>query len=147
MPVTCVTEQKFTSPIAPDKFYIAFLPSAIVAAGITWLSLVRDVPVPIGDIPMGDKWGHMVAYMLLSLCLCCDGRRMLLPVHLLYLTAIVLPLLYGGMIELIQPYFPPRQGDWADWLADGIGAAAGIVLFTLYRWWKSAKKKHSEPLS
>ena len=92
---------------------------------------------------MGDKWGHMVAYMALALCLCCDGRRMHLPVHLLYLTAILLPLVYGGVIELIQPYFPPRQGEWADWLADGIGTLTGVLLFTAYWWWKKAHHKHT----
>jgi VanZ family protein len=136
MPVTCVTESKYIFPIVRNKFHIAYLPSAIVVAGITWLSLVKEVPVPVmGDIPLADKWGHMVAYMVLALCMCCDGRRVHLPVHILYLTAITIPLIYGGLIELIQPYFPPRQGEWADWLADGIGAMVGVLLFVLFQLW------------
>ena len=33
---------------------------------------------------------------------------------------------YGGIIEVIQPFFG-RQAEWADLVADGIGAVVGAV--------------------
>ncbi len=42
---------------------------------------------------------------------------------------VVLVLLaYGGAIELIQSQLPPREGDWADLLADGIGIGLGLLI-------------------
>lgn len=41
--------------------------------------------------------------------------------------------IYGGVIELLQEYFfPPRTGDWWDWLADCTGALLAVILFRLY---------------
>ena len=55
---------------------MAYLPSVIVAAGITYLSLIKEVPFAVmGDIPLADKWGHMVAYLVLALCLAGDSSR------------------------------------------------------------------------
>lgn len=42
-------------------------------------------------------------------------------------------LLYGGFIELVQTQLPTRTGDWADMLADGVGAAVGLALAALLR--------------
>lgn len=111
-----------------------FVPSLSVWAAITWLSLIKAVPVPLmGDIPLADKWGHMLAYLVFALCLAGDGYRARLSVRTLYIWAILLPITYGGLIELIQPHFPPRSGEWTDWLADCIGTAIGIALFVIYR--------------
>lgn len=110
-----------------------FVPSLLVLAGITYLSLIKDVPVPLmGEIPLADKWGHMLAYLVFALCLASDSYRARLSVRALFMWAILLPVVYGGLIELIQPHFPPRMGEWADWLADCIGTVVGIALFAIY---------------
>ncbi len=36
-------------------------------------------------------------------------------------------LAYGGFIEVAQSFAPPRQADWADLLADGVGIALGLL--------------------
>jgi len=144
MPAICVTEPKYTFPIVQNKFHIAYLPSAIVAAGITWLSLVKEVPVPVmGDIPLADKWGHMLAYMVFALCLAGDSYTAHMNKRVIYTVSLVLPVIYGGLIELIQPYFPPRQGEMADWIADGIGAVIGVILFALFYIWYNHKHSPS----
>ena len=62
-----------------------FVPSLSVWAAITWLSLIKAVPVPLmGDIPLADKWGHMLAYLVFALCLAGDGYRARLSVRTLY---------------------------------------------------------------
>ena len=119
-----------------------FVPSALVWAGITWLSLVKAVPIPVGDIPLADKWGHMLAYLVFALCIAGDCYRAHLSPRATYLWAILLPVAYGGLIELIQPYFPPRRGEWLDWAADCIGVAIAIVLFLLFHLWTTRRKAH-----
>lgn len=37
-------------------------------------------------------------------------------------------LAYGLLIELLQTQLPPRQGEWADWLADALGIGLGLLL-------------------
>lgn len=42
--------------------------------------------------------------------------------------ALSVPVILGGAIELLQPYFPPRTCEMADWLADIAGAMVGFLL-------------------
>lgn len=122
-----------------------FVPSLFVWAGITWLSLIKAVPVPLMEnIPLADKWGHMVAYMVFALCLAGDGYRAQMPVSRICLLAALLPAAYGGLIELVQPYFPPRQGEWLDWLADCIGVVAGMALFSLFLFCSNRRKARQQ---
>jgi VanZ family protein len=41
-------------------------------------------------------------------------------------------LLYGGIIEVIQPSFG-RDAEWLDFVANGIGIVAGLILGTVLR--------------
>ena len=121
-----------------------FVPSLLVLTGITYLSLIKEMPAPVlGNIPLADKWGHMLAYMVLSLCMAADSYRAHISVRGLYLTAILLPIAYGGLIELIQPHFPPRQGEWMDWLADCIGVSIGILIFAVWYFLMNRRKTPS----
>ena len=39
------------------------------------------------------------------------------------------PILYGGLMELLQEYyFPPRTGDWEDWIADIVGVLIAFFI-------------------
>lgn len=49
-------------------------------------------------------------------------------------TMLLLALLgWGGVLELLQTALPPRQGDWADLLADAIGLAIGGLCYLALR--------------
>jgi VanZ family protein len=53
---------------------------------------------------------------------------------LLWLIALVVPMVYGGIIEIVQElWFAPRSGEWMDWLADCIGVVVGIVLVMIIK--------------
>jgi len=46
-----------------------------------------------------------------------------------YTLVILFPILYGGLLEILQHYFfPPRTGDWFDFLANAIGVLIGYFI-------------------
>ncbi|NDW18090.1 hypothetical protein D0T53_04050 [Dysgonomonas sp. 216] len=52
----------------------------------------------------------------------------------LILGVIIYPILYGGFIEIIQSlYFPPRSGDWFDFIADALGVFAALPVIYYFR--------------
>ena len=55
----------------------------------------------------------------------------------LWIVALAVPMVYGGVIEILQEnFFYPRTGDWWDWLADIAGTVVGCVAaYNVHRWW------------
>lgn len=116
-------------------------PPAIVAIIIFYLCClipVRDIPDVRFDffIPT-DKVVHFLMYFGLALVASFNyiydkqGNIIILK---LILFAIFIPILYGGLIEIIQnEYFPERSGDWYDFLADTLGASASLPLSLWFR--------------
>ena len=92
----------------------------------------EDYAYACGGYTAAGQMEHAFAYMVLALCLAGDSYSARLSGRSIYLLAIVLPVIYGGLIELIQPYFPPRTCEWGDWLADCIGATIGILIFGIF---------------
>lgn len=78
-----------------------------------------------------DKIVHFILYLLLVLAICRDFFRQSVSFssRKMYIWAIVLPVLYGGLIEILQEnFFPPRTGEWADWFTDIAGVLVGFFL-------------------
>jgi VanZ family protein len=46
----------------------------------------------------------------------------------MYVWAIILPILYGGLIEILQHFIPGRTCEWGDWFTDILGVLAGYFL-------------------
>ncbi|MGK0375420.1 MAG: hypothetical protein ACJA2E_001899 [Arenicella sp.] len=97
--------------------------SALVLAAITLLSLtpVANLPDAIGS----DKTHHLIAYAVLSLPIAIRGGprwMLLLPFFILW----------GGAIELIQPY-ANRYAEWLDFAANSTGVALGACAGVLAR--------------
>jgi VanZ family protein len=55
-----------------------------------------------------------------------------LPKHVLW--AMALTVAFGATDEFHQAFVPDRVPDVMDWLHDGIGAAAGLLLWGIWRW-------------
>ena len=81
--------------------------------------------------PLGsDKVYHMIAFTCLALPVPFTKPRWTLWVILSVIA-------YGGTIEVVQPYFG-RHAEWADLLADGVGAILGATIgFALSFFWRS----------
>ena len=118
-----------------------YLFTIIVTVAIVVLSTI-PIPEnpPLGDVPLMDKWVHMVMYGGLVFVMWVDqvvrGKREFswMVRGIMLLDAIVL----GGLMELVQAYLTTcRSGDWIDFEADAIGAALGVLLcLYLNKLWK-----------
>jgi VanZ family protein len=138
MPVICVTESKYTSPIATNQSYKAYVPAVILAAGIAMVSLWENPHAPLVQ-EVSDKVLHGAMYMLLSVSL---AGALFYNHHAWWRTAAWVCFgvtLYGGILELLQATCTQtRSGEWMDVLADGAGAVLGFVLVWVisYLWQK-----------
>ncbi|MFR9166976.1 MAG: VanZ family protein [Dysgonomonas sp.] len=101
--------------------------------------------IPANDIPAveidffipTDKIVHFLMYFGLS------GATALFYIHdndghvdmkKIWIGAIIIPIMYGGAIEIIQDkFYPPRQGDWFDFLADTLGSLAALPFIYYYK--------------
>jgi len=82
--------------------------------------VILALPRPeLPSVPGNDKAHHFIVYALLMLPVVL--RK---PTHLLWVAMFFI--VYGGVIERIQPYVN-RYGDWLDLLANGIGVACGML--------------------
>ena len=114
---------------------LTYWPSILVASAIAYGCLLRKPLYTLPPIEHGDRWAHWLAFMVLTLVLQWDSNRVGLKNGPRWLVVALLPMLYGGLIEVIQEkYFYPRTGDWMDWIADIAGVALSMGL-----WWIGEK--------
>lgn len=102
----------------------------LYAATIVAMSHRSTVPGPA--VPGFDKVVHFCAYGLLATALCRLGRGWRAAVGALVATS-----LFGVTDEWHQSFVPGRSTDLLDWLADTLGAALAVTLYTAwpaYRW-------------
>ena len=105
----------------------------------------NDIPEVSFDffIPL-DKIVHFCMYLGLSGATSINfihGYRGRVNFYRLLLIAFIFPILYGGLIELLQHYFfPPRSGDWFDFLADILGSLFALPFAIKYK--NHLRKKH-----
>lgn len=90
-----------------------------VALGIV-IAFLTLAPISSKDVPGSDKLHHGIAFAVLAFPLPFARPRLAWPV-ILGVSA------YGGLIEVIQPFFG-REASWGDFLADIIGATLGGLL-------------------
>lgn len=106
---------------------MAYLPAVLVAAGIAVLSLVEQAHAPA--MPMGDKWSHGVAYLVLAISL---AAALVYRGHhswRSYIRTVVVCTAYGLLMEALQRFCTlTRSGEMADLLADFLGALIGVAI-------------------
>lgn len=114
--------------------------SCVLIAAIWYLSLLFNAPeTPLDDVPLIDKWVHMVMYGGTFSVLWIEYiRQHQKPDYKkLLIWAFIAPIVMSGIIELLQDYCTKtRQGEWTDLLANSIGvvlaAVIGLVLLRLH---------------
>lgn len=114
---------------------LIFWRSALVVGVIAYGCLIRKPLSQLPPIEGGDKLVHWLAFAVLTLVLLWDGKKVGLKSWQMWMLAIIFPMVYGGLIEVLQEqFFFPRTGEWGDWLADSIGVLVGAIV-----WWISQK--------
>ncbi|MDR7295415.1 MULTISPECIES: VanZ family protein [Roseateles] len=95
---------------------------ALLVAVILWLALS---PAPPRTVDTGwDKANHAMAFAALGFV----SVWALWPRPRDWAWLALALLAFGGAIEIAQSFLPPREGDWADLLADGAGIALGLLV-------------------
>lgn len=119
------------------KRIIQYLPTILAAALITYLSLLREPHITLPQeylFPHIDKVVHFCMYLFLSVIMANDLHRDKQRLTIVCLLSVLISSFYGGLIEILQDcYFPPRTGEWLDWVADTAGAIAGFCIYLLIR--------------
>jgi VanZ family protein len=103
----------------------SYLPALAWAALIVLLSSRPTLPVPLEA--GSDKIAHFGAYAVLGLL----TARAFSATGYSAVAAILAVILFGATDELHQSFVPGRSADLADWIADSLGAVAGV---SLYHW-------------
>ena len=107
--------------------FIIFIATCLVSP-----SQVPDMP---GNI-LWDKLVHFGMFFFLSAVSMIDYYRMHggNPHTLRWICwGFLVPVLYGGVIELLQKYFfALRSAEWGDWIADILGSLTATVLIIIF---------------
>ena len=134
MQVICALEENYKIFM---RLIRGYWKSILVCLGILYVSLMREPGINLPTLVGADKWIHGAMYTILGGVMCWDSMQMKISGWRLWFIAMVLPMLYGGAIEVIQEqWFAPRSGEWMDWVADCagviIGSATTMIIKRLY---------------
>ena len=108
-----------------------------------WIILFTATSLPAANLPsvaVGDKLKHFTAFfglsVLLSLTLLYQNKVLLLKKYFLA-AALIISSIYGLLDEIHQSFVPGRNNEFLDWVADSLGAAAGVfIVFYLLKKFK-----------
>ncbi len=126
----------------PFDLLSAYPLSAICVAAIWILCFCTPPRTPLDDVPLMDKWTHLVMYGGTCSVMWAETLRSRRPfpgMRRMLVYVWLCPVLMSGLIEILQAYCTGgrRSGDWLDFLANGIGAtlgfAVGCIAFRLMR--------------
>lgn len=118
-------------------FRYTFLPLLIGFVIFIGTCLIHPSHVP--EMPPGlpwDKLVHFGMFFLLSAVSLIDYYRLHKgdPHSFRWVFwGFIVPVVYGGVIELLQLYaFAPRGAEWGDWLADILGSLTATVAIIIF---------------
>lgn len=113
------------------KIAIYYIPFIALCGIIFWLSSMSNPPVPSSlRFPGSDKLLHAIAFGAVGIAAALGTAiRTASTGWRVFLESWILTAFYGFIDEIHQRYVPQRSSDIADWFADIIGAALGIILF------------------
>jgi VanZ family protein len=121
------------------SFIKKYLVTLLLAATIVLACLLPMPEVPMAaNVPLFDKWTHMLMYVCLCTALWAEywrcHERTTLAGHLrrhaprLILLAVGAPMAMSGALELLQAYATTtRNGDWLDFAANSLGVIIGAA--------------------
>ena len=110
---------------------------AILALVIFYLTCIVNVDsIPgSGRLLQYDKLAHFGMFFALSLAIYYDYYRLHKgePNRFRWvLFGLIIPVIYGGLIEIVQENFFGRSGELMDFVADSLGSLSATVLAFIY---------------
>ncbi|MDR0981912.1 MAG: VanZ family protein [Culturomica sp.] len=91
----------------------------------------RDVP-QISLIPHFDKIVHFGMFFVMALLLCNEFEyQTKWRQSVIYVTAVAVAFIYGGVLEILQEHYFKRSGDIYDLIADFLGAIVGCLAYPI----------------
>lgn len=97
-----------------------------------WILCIVPIPeTPLSHVSMADKWTHMVMYFVLTMCVGYElVKNKQTSTTQLLLYAWLIPVLMGGLLELIQAHCTGgrRSGEWLDFYADAFGSTLAFLI-------------------
>jgi len=118
------------------KFRLIYLLAPSVYLVITYLSLSPNhykSPIDMGFIPV-DKVVHFAMYFILTLASLFEMSRLgkIKSPKSIFLWACMIPVLYSGLIEIVQEYCTTdRSGDWFDFATNCTGVTIAYLFFRI----------------
>lgn len=119
--------------------------SIIIALAITYLSLFKPpkIDLSIAYIENIDKLAHLIMYAALTYSIIKESKikdKFLTK----YFCIFSISTIFGGAMEILQNYFPPRTASWGDFIADAIGSALPLVIITFLRIYDYGHKQNGK---
>lgn len=115
-------------------YYIKKYPvSLLIILTVIYLSFFKPPSTDLGTIPNIDKLAHICMYLGMSGMLWLEflraHRKDDSPMWHVWVGAFVCPVLFSGVIELLQEYCTTyRGGDWLDFAANTTGAVIASLI-------------------
>lgn len=103
----------------------------LFVAAIFAVCLFPIPETPLSHVRFIDKWTHVVLYLALGIVYWTEYYhvRSTLRGIRLFVVAVVLPIVMGGMIEIMQATLTTcRSGEWLDFIADAVGVLFGAFV-------------------
>src|SRR5688572_26777814 len=116
----------------------------VTLAAAYWLLLFTLTHIdltPPSPVEGADKLAHATAYALLAFLLCWAASNFWRFGCGLAVCVVGVIAVYGAIDELTQGFTESRSPDAWDWVADLVGATAGVAAFALARWLYSASTR------
>ena len=102
---------------------------------VTFLSFFKPPKTDVDDVPGIDKLVHTAMYFLMAGWLWLEfykgQKKTKAPIWHAWIGAFLCPLVYGGVVELLQEYCTEhRGGEWLDFAANSLGVILAAVAAT-----------------
>lgn len=124
------TKQVLKPKLVRLSHFVPALGWALLIASLSTTSALPPIP---WDFLSPDKIGHLVFYAILTgliIWAMAKGQEQAFSLSKgLLLLAVVLASIYGIFLELVQANLPHRQFDYADMLANCLGALLMVIIY------------------
>lgn len=129
-----MTYERLT-PFRPG--WVLSLAPAVLSVVVAFVVGSVEMPtIPEADFKWSDKVGHLFAFGFVQLTHVRALEFLWAPRKTFSQIgwAVASATLVGGLLEVWQAFLPHRSAEWADLLADGVGALlAGTLYWALFR--------------